>query len=353
MGRIRSISMGAALAAVVGLIAVPTVNAQIAEVVLLEQAGALIMPFDSTANHASFQIVSRHGSTSFGPIATHWSYWADDCRHLVDVIVCLTPDDTKVMDPTKVQGELQSPNPPQNNGIGSITDLTGERGLVTVTAFGAETGASGLECNIIDTSDIRSPEIDGGWVIANTSTNAAFGADALGIFDGVTLPDSSAISGVDGPGIFIQSFNPQSLGDSVVIVLTAQETSGNGRFIEDEIGPIRDQLPDGNHVCCNVTYTDNLEITTSLPDLCLECVGFNPISDLQAIAGGDASIIPPNTTISAPGFVRLSNCESLDGDGLVSPLADAEFPQFLFAIHGQAIGPFGLGLHGKYSSEAF
>lgn len=353
MGRIRSFSIGAALAAVVGLIAVPTANAQISDVVLLEQAGALIMPFDATANHASFQIVSRHGSTSTGPIATHWSYWADDCRHLVDVTVCLTPQDTKVMDPTKVQGEIQSPNPPQNNGIGSITDLTGERGLVTVTAFGAETGPSGLECNIVDTADIRAPEIDGGWVIANTSTNAAFGADALGITDGVTLPDSAAISGSDGAGIFIQSFNPQSLGDSAVIVMTAQETSGNGRFIDDEIGPIRSDLPDGNHVCCNVTYTDNLEITTSLPDLCLKCVGFNPISDLQAVAGGDPSIIPPNTTIDAPGFVRLTNCESLDADGLVAPLSDAEFPQFLFVVHGQAIGPFGAGIHGKYSSEAF
>jgi len=354
MGRIRSISIGAVLAAVVGLVAVPTANAQQTEIVLIEQAGALLMPFDATANHASFQIVTRHGDGDGapGPIATHWSYWADDCRHLVDVIVCLTPDDTKVMDPTKVQGEIQSPNPPQNNGVGSITDLTGERGLVTVTAFAAETGPSGLECNISDTTPLGTPEIDGGWIIANTSTNAAFGADALGVFDGVTLPDSVVVSGPDSAGIFIQSFNPQGLGDSTVITLTIEEAAGNGRFAEDELGPIRADLPDGNHVCCNVTFTDNLEITTSLPDLCLECVGFNPISDLQAVAGGDASIIPPNTTIDSPGFVRLSNCEVLDVDGLVGEFS-SDVAQFLFAVHGQAIGPFGAAIHGKYSSNNF
>jgi len=359
-GTLRNISVGAVLTAVVGagfasivgLVAVPTAGAQIIseEVFLIDQAGTLIMPFDNTENHASFQIVSRLGSDDSGPgpVATHWSYWADDCRHLVDVIVCLTPLDTKVMDPAAVQGELQSPNPPTNNGVGSITDLTGERGMVTVTAFEATTGASGLECDIADTSAILPLELSGGWVIADTSTTAAFGADALGLA-GDAVPDASLISTSEGPGIFLSSFNPQSLGDSAVIVLTVKLEGGNGRFTEDEIGPIAADMPDGNHVCCNVTFTDHLEITTSLPDLCLECVGFNPISALQA-NGADVPIIPANTTIDAPGFVRLSNCESLDSEGQRGPLIEADIEQFLFAIHGQAIGPFGAAVHGKYST---
>jgi len=349
-GRIRNIGLGVALAAVVGLVAVPTANAQIAEISVLEPSGTLIMPFDNTDNHVSFQLVTRLGpGVGAGPVATHWSYWADDCRHLVDVIVCLTPKDTKVMDPTKVQGEIQSPNPPANNGIGSITDLTGERGLVTVTAFEASTGASGLECNITDPDALLLNELLGGWVIANTSTNAAFGADAIGVGD--ALPDPSLIAD-GGSGIFLQSFNPATLGDSAVIVMTAEFPAGNGRFLDSEIGPIRSDLPDGNHVCCNVTYTDNLEITTSLPDLCLECVGFNPISDLQA-TGLDLSIIPPNTTIDAPGFVQLNNCQSVDSDGLPGPITDAENEQFLFAVHGEAIGSFGFAIHGKYSGAPF
>lgn len=350
-GRSLSISVGAMLAALVGCVAVPTASAQISEeLVVIAQAAELIMPFDNTANHASFQIVTRHGpsDTPGFPVATHWSYWADDCRHLVDVIVCMTPQDTKVMDPSNVRGEIQSPNPPSNNAVGSITDLTGERGLVTVTAFIADVGPSGLECNITDVEAFLEVQISGGWVIANTATDAAFGADAIGLPDPNSLPDASLISGDNSAGIFVATFNPQSLADSVVITMTAQLEAGNGRFLTAEVGPIKGDLPDGNHVCCNVTFTDNLEITTSLPDLCLKCVGFNPISDLQA-TGSDTSIIPPNTTIDAPGFVRLNNCVSLNSEGLEGPLEEADIEQFLFAIHGQAIGPFGAAIHGKYS----
>jgi hypothetical protein len=338
------------LAVAVGLFAAPTAQAQDLDggATLLLPAGTLLMPFDNSDNHASYQIVTRLGPGSgSGPIATHWSYWADDCRHLVDVFVCLTPLDTKVMDPTKVQGEIQAPNPPTNTGIGSITDLTGERGLVTVTAYEANTGASGLECNVIDFEATLTSELVGGWVIANTSTNAAFGADAIGLAADA-LPDPTLIVET---GIFIQTFNPQSLGDSSVIVLSVETAAGNGSFEDTEHGPIQRERPDGDHVCCDVTYTDNLEITTSLPDLCFDCVAFNPISDLQS-NGVDASIIPPNTTIDAPGFIRLRNCETVTPDGVLDDLG-ADFEQFLFAVHGQAIGPFGAAIHGKYTGEPF
>lgn len=351
-GRFLQLTMGAALAAAVGLFSGPA-NAQDIDsaVTLFQPAGTLIMPFDNTENHASFQIVTRVGPGDGlgGPVATHWSYWAEDCRHLVDVFVCLTPNDTKVMDPTKVQGEIQAPNPPVNTGVGSLTDLTGERGLVTVTAYEANTGTSGLQCTVIDFEAVLANEIFGGWVIANTATNAAFGLDAIGLAPDA-LPDPSLI-GEDGAGIFIQTFNPQSLGDSEVIVLSAETAAGNGAFEESEIGPIQRPRPDGAHVCCDVTFTDNLEIFTSLPDLCFDCAAFHPISDLQAEAG-ETSIIPPNTTIDAPGFIRLRNCETVTSDDLVDAIG-ADFEQFLFAMHGQAIGPFGSAIHGKYTGENF
>jgi hypothetical protein len=314
---------------------------------VLEPAGTLLMPFDNTQNHVSFQIVTRVGpGTGDGPIATHWSYWAEDCRHLVDVFVCLTPQDTKVMDPTAVQGEVQNPNPPANTGVGSITDLTGERGMVTVTAFAADTGLSGLECEIDDFEAVLFNEIFGGWVIANTTSTAAFGADAIGVAPDA-LPEPSEF--VFGSGLVIQTFNPQSLGDSEVIVLSAEAPAGNGQFSDVEIGPIQRERPDGSHVCCDVSFTDNLEITTSLPDLCFDCVAFHPISGLQA-EDGEVSIVPPNTTIDAPGFVRLSSCETATEDGNIDEIG-TDFEQFLFAVHGQAIGPFGSSIFAKYTGE--
>lgn len=344
MGEGRTLARSAGLAALAVVALAPRAGAELeGAATLLQPAGTLLMPFDNTANHASFQIVTRVGGGT-GPIATHWSYWAEDCRHLVDVFVCLTPQDTKVMDPTRVQGETQAPNPPVNTGVGSVTDLTGERGLLTVTAFAASTGSSGLACDVVDAEAVLFGELVGGWVIANTATSAAFGADAIGLQpDALPEPSLYVVQG----GLHIQTFNPQSLGDSEVIVLTAEVPAGNGVFSDVEIGPIQRDRPDGWHVCCDVTFTDNLEVTTSLPDLCMECAGFHPISDLQAEAG-EASLIPPNTTIDSPGFLRLRNCESANGDGQADELG-ADFEQFLFGIHGQAIGPFGAAIHAKYT----
>jgi hypothetical protein len=65
-----------------------------------EPAGTLVMPFDSTTGHRSFEIVTRvTGSPNGAPVATHWSYWASDCSHLADFFVCLTSNDTTVVDP--------------------------------------------------------------------------------------------------------------------------------------------------------------------------------------------------------------------------------------------------------------
>jgi len=315
---------------------------------LAQPAATLIMPFDNTAGRASFQIVSRIGrGAGSEQIATHWSYWSHDCRHLVDVFVCLTPDDTKVMDPVRVQSEIQAPNPPVNAAIGSVTDLTGERGLTTVTAYRARTGPSRREC-LADPASPLENELVGGWTIADTVTGAAFGADAIGVASDL-LPDANLI--VES-GLVVQTFNPVGLGDSSVILLGVEVEQGSGAF-RGEIGPIRrDRRADGAHVCCSLSFTDDLEITTSLPDLCWECAGFHPISAAQR-RGEDTPVIPANTSIDAPGFLRLRDCRVGDpGTGAIVDLGEPA-EQFIFAIHGQAIGPFGVGLHGKYTGESF
>jgi len=182
----------------------------------------------------------------------------------------------------------------------------------------------------------------GGWVIADTATNAAFGADAIGVAPN-TLPDASTFL---GPGIHIQTLNPERLGDSAVIILSTETSAGvPDLFADSEIGPIQRSRSDGHHVCCAVSFTDHLEMTTSLPDLCFDAAAFQPISDLQAVAG-DLPIIPPSESIAAPGILRVHGCEAATGDGGVAPLGTS-FEQFLFAIHGQSLGPFGFAVHGK------
>ncbi len=102
-----------------------------------EPAASLVFPFDATTGKESFAIVSRGGvAETSRSIATHWAYWAADCKHLADVVICLTPRDTVVVDPRALQGEVQ--NGAKNVKTGPVIDLSGSRGVVTVTAYRAD-----------------------------------------------------------------------------------------------------------------------------------------------------------------------------------------------------------------------
>lgn len=283
-------------------------------------SNTLVAPFDLTDNNVSFHQVTRLGKSTSGPVATHWAYWSEDCRHLVDVFVCLTPEDNHVMDPTNVQSFVQTPNPPQNVGSGSVTDLSGERGTVFVTAYSADTGSSGLECNAIEPIDF---ELVGNWVIADTSSNSAFGGGFLGLNRSAGLPDPDVIAGLKA-----LTLNPESLDDSKIITATVacNQDSGNGPQKGIECGPVeRTDDP----VCCDISFTDNLEITNSLPNACFECSGFFSAASHTA-ENDEWPLIPANTIENSGGFFSFDNC-------------NLEAGEIFIGWHGQALGPFGFG----------
>ncbi|MFM8412387.1 MAG: hypothetical protein ACKOCT_19170, partial [Alphaproteobacteria bacterium] len=91
------------------------------------------MPFDATEGKASFLIVSNQFASSPGggaKISTHWTFWGENCQELADVSMCLTERDTIVVDPTNVASIRED-----NSADGSVVDLTGKRGVVTVVAY--------------------------------------------------------------------------------------------------------------------------------------------------------------------------------------------------------------------------
>jgi hypothetical protein len=298
------------------------------------------MPFDATRDRKSFQLVSRIGGHA--PLATHWSYWSQDCRHLVDVFVCLTPNDTKVMDVNAIQAESATVNPPANHTIGPVGDLTGERGVTIVTAYDADLGQSGRECRP-HTPPRPSSEraLVGSWTIADTASNAASGSDALGIATDA-FPDKFQLAG----GLSIMTFSPETLTSSEVILMGVQTASGAGAFRDLEPGPISAPMPDGAHVCCDADFVDNLEVSVSLPNVCFACVGFYPVSAEQA-EPDEVPLIPPTTSVTTSGVLELTNCTTAADDGQSAPLGE-DRPQALFAFHLQAAGPFGAAVSGKY-----
>ena len=355
-------SVGIALMGAVALVNAPQVSADLGgTITFTEPAGALVMPYDQTEGVQSFQIISRIGGNLGGDtIATHWSFWSKDCDHLADIFVCLTPNDTTIVDPSALQNEVQNGN--ENQKIGGIIDLTGTKGLVTVTAFEADLDAPG--CSVFDAEAVLENQITGGWTIANITTVASFSHDAIGFnLDTAGFPDSAILGDGDTsfPGLKIQSFNPETLEDSEVILLAIEfsEDSGNGLFIGSEIvPPTRSYQVAGGEivrVCCDVAYVDNVESRISLPDFCFNCVGFAPLTESLA-AEGETAIVPPITSLDAPGYLHLTNCETQQNDpseGGPELLGSVNSDQFLFGFHGMAVGPFGAVVTGKYTNVDF
>ena len=322
LGKLRKLGSAAAILCITSCLAT-NAGAELANTVTrTEAAGSLIMPFDSTKGKASFQIVSRIGAKEIsGSIATHWVYYSTNCQHLVDVFICLTPQDTVVVDPTALQAEFQKGS--TNVGIGPVVDLSGQRGLLVVTAYAADS-----QCRAIPEQQINEA-IFGSWTIANTTTNTGYGADAIGFPVTGVFPDA----GVLADGLKIPTYAPDSLTDSMVIVLPIRYPQGSGAF-SNEIGPL-------NRVSCHNTFYDNIETESSLPSSTLRCANFNPISAATAVEGGDPPIIPDTFTLDTSGFLQMNRCETSSG-----PLSGT---RFIFAFHAQGLGPFGTVASGKYT----
>jgi len=104
----------------------------------------------------------------------------------------------------------------------------------------------------------------------------------------------------------------------------------------------------GAHVCCAASVTDNLEVSTSIPDVCFDCIGFAALTPALA-APGQGALLPSGVALTTAGFVRLASCRSATRGGETAPVGSGDTAQFIVALHGQSVGPFGFAVTGKYS----
>lgn len=270
---------------------------------LTQPATELVMPFDATSGKSSFLIVSNpHASSPSGPkITTHWTFWGQDCQELADLSICLTENDTVVVDPTNMSAIGE------NNGTsGPTINLSGKRGLVTVTAYNTDS-----DCRAWDKTgrSLAINAIVGTFTIADLSSGYSFGNDALGLFSAnnqVLLPDAP-----DTDGRYVmQALNPRGVDASLVVL---------GWLTVDKNGLV---LPSDENRKFYSNFYDNLEVATSLPDVTVDCV------DFRTIYGGSDSLIPSFVTPNSGGILALT------------PQKDTE-SEYLFAIVGQAVRTFG------------
>src|SRR5205814_403886 len=129
---------------------------------------------------------------------------------------------------------------------------------VIVTAFSASADSlARRECAPDASLATLDDQLVGAWTIANQTTNAAFGNDAIGLSTANFVGDVASSFLGDASfcvPFFIPTYSPTTLTDSSVILMTVQFDTGefgagHGPFRIIEIGPIA--TSGSPKVCCD------------------------------------------------------------------------------------------------------
>jgi hypothetical protein len=285
-----------------------------------EPASALVMPFDASTSTVSFLVVSHPAGEPAGGVRTHWAFWDETCEPLADVILCLPPDGSTIVDPRHVPAS------------GGVTDLGGQRGFVTVTAY-----EPGTACDPSDQGrgTLSHGALIGSFTLADIASGVSFGgaAQALGADPSGTFVDlgttSDAATDVRQTSLRLQSFDPADLDVSRVILIALEEKAGAGAFRAIEPGPVSAGADD---VQTSVRFAGRDGASITLPEARLGCATFTSLRRADT-----PTLLPvggPGDAVSSGGFLALENPRIGD-----RPLGRSTA---LIGFHGQGVGTFGV-----------
>lgn len=150
----------------------------------------LVMPFSAEGARLGFFSISNLGFSGPDgtPVPVTWEFYDQSGELLVSVQrYVLGEGGTDIVDITQVRSKAA------DGTEGPATNLAGRNGFVVVS------------------KDDGEPDLVGNWTIANTASNAGFGANAGGLgFVGILATNSF---------LFGTSFAPTSLGDNLLMIL--------------------------------------------------------------------------------------------------------------------------------------
>jgi hypothetical protein len=315
-----------AFAGLVSLLGVSAADAIIddADTSYTQPSNTLVMPFDVTDGKATFMVVSNTAGTSpegdaeLLAVTTHWTWWSESCDYLADAWICLTLNDTVVVDPHNVVDVDES-----NQSSASGTDLSGNRGLVIVTAYATDATCSG---GLAKGYTMVDHAIVGTYTFADIEAEFSYGNDAIGLgLNGSGKPQlpQGTVDQLD-----VLTFNPSTVDNSTVVFLSLTEMGGSGPTVL-EIGPNRSTVSGA------LTMYDNMEVGLSLPDYGVECASFASMKP----GGG----LVPSQAINSSGFLRVKYAAGTIGGAT---------GKFVYGVHGQSVGQFGGSSNFKYIVEA-
>lgn len=275
-----------------------------------QPSAELVMPYDTLNNdllppspaRVTFLTVSN---VSDRQVSTHWIFWSEDCAEVVNFSICLTPNDTVVVDPRDM-GAMNA----ANERIGPDISLEDVRGVATVIAYETDDNCSPYS----STTPIAGESIVGSFTFADIDAGYSFGNDAFGLgtdsSGAVQVPEPDI--GEDNFEFAIQTFDPTSVPNSLAVLTHLTEASDN-TVRPAASGSLR----------FFTSFVDTVEIPTSLPDTTVRCTEFYTIDE-------DNPLIPAATTVETSGIIRLQPAAGL------TPGED-----YLYGIVGQAAGSLG------------
>ena len=286
----------AALAGMVSLLGVSAAQAIEADgsTSLTQPANTLIMPYDGTEGKASYMIVSNlAGESAAGPnILTLWEWTNSEGVLEATVLACLGLNATIVQDAADV--------------------AAGSRGMVVVTAW--ETDGDCLEpVGLIDNA------IVGTYTFADTNEQFSYGGDAVGVGlgeNGAPMLPNGYVGSID-----VQTFNPQTLDDSTVAILSVAQ--GDSSLIESN----------STSITASLSFYNNAGEVSNFSDVSVRGATFASMKP----GGG---LISSELGVSTSGFLRMQFSEGAIGGGSGS---------FIYGVHGQSVGQYGGSSNFKYT----
>jgi len=294
-----------------------------------QPANALIVPFDAVDRSTMIVVSNLTGKTEVEGggfllgVTTHWVFWDRRGGHLADVWICLTLNDTIVVDPTNLS-DIDVANHP----IRPVIDLSGQRGFAVITAYqtdeictdGATVGAT-----------LVNDAITGGFSITSANGTELSGnalglaTDASGSF--TNLPDFRLSTGGVG-SLDLMALDPSVLESSLVVLVALKERKG---ALSGEVGP----LP--KRVTAPLVFYDDWEVPTSLPDVTFRGARFT------SFMPGPGGLAPDTITFGSPGIFRLTDVRAGN-----TPVG---CNSFVYAFGASTVGNLTTSLSGQYSAD--
>ena len=184
--------------------------------------------------------------------------------------------------------------------------------MVVVTAW--ETDGDCLEpVGLIDNA------IVGTYTFADTNEQFSYGGDAVGVGlgeNGAPMLPNGYVGSID-----VQTFNPQTLDDSTVAILSVAQ--GDSSLIESN----------STSITASLSFYNNAGEVSNFSDVSVRGATFASMKP----GGG---LISSELGVSTSGFLRMQFSEGAIGGGSGS---------FIYGVHGQSVGQYGGSSNFKYT----